>query len=949
MHRRHVAIFTPLLGVLACSGDAATELSERTEAGLPDAGFEADASSVAPEGSGGIDGTGGRAGSGGAAPVDGSVGAPDVSARTEAGTVDAGPHEQDAAQDAAPDVPPPECVEPGDCVLPDTVPADCAEADCVENACVFLARDADNDGFRARRCQSLIIGVEVETGLDCNDADDAVNPDAWDGPAGEGHEDACNDGIDNDCSNVPDDGVLSDSTTCVCAPGLVEACSTTPSGLPIDFPVLNQDGTPVGLCALGSRECLPDGTWGPCTDAIAPQPESCDELDNDCDTLVDEEAQDRVLYYCDADSDEFLAPAASGVLSCSAPGAGCTGTWLESPDAALFRDCDDANSDRFPGNAERCDDVDQDCDGLVDEVGSNENALKTAYYCDADSDGHLLPNAQEVLACSAPKGCAGDWLTNPAPGSFNDCDDAAPDRFTGNTETCDDIDNDCDTLIDEVGTVENGLKSVFYRDRDGDGRGANGSAIQACTPPNSTWIDTDGDCRDNPADPLAPSIHEGAPEICDGEDNDCDGNTDATDGDLVPPPSGIGATYQCGGSSGWVITACAGSLLHCDNNITNGCETDGTQMTTCHACNTSCYFDCGSQGCDEVADITGGFGHTCVATAEGRAWCWGQNFGGQLGDSSTNPHNDPTAVSNLTQVSKVVAGYGHTCAIAGASNTLYCWGSDLDGQLGSSAASGVSTTPVAVNGTTGVISLAAGNAHTCAVLSGGLVRCWGQNTSGQVGNGTNLAGTPADVVTPTTVLDVNLNNVDDGVQVVAGANHSCVRHTNQTVSCWGNNGSNQLGNTGGNVSKATPVAGLTGVTDLAAGTAYTCAVSGGHVYCWGSNDNLELGRTGAGPFSTPQQVASLSDAVTVAAGFETTCVRRSTGAVECWGGNTSGQRGEAPSPASASRTIVPISNAAQIAAGPSGFNCARRTAGDTYCWGALSSGTTTHIPQLVIE
>jgi hypothetical protein len=147
-----------------------------------------------------------------------------------------------------------------------------------------MARDGDGDGYPARRCQSLIVGVEVETGEDCEDADATVNPDGWDGPEGDGNSDGCNDSIDQDCNGIIDDGQLDNQATCLCMPQDTEPCATTPTGQAIDFPILDDNGRPSGECQLGSRECAPDGTWGPCTDAIAPVSETCDQLDNDCDS-----------------------------------------------------------------------------------------------------------------------------------------------------------------------------------------------------------------------------------------------------------------------------------------------------------------------------------------------------------------------------------------------------------------------------------------------------------------------------------------------------------------------------------------------------------------------------------------------------------------------------------------------------------------------------------------
>jgi alpha-tubulin suppressor-like RCC1 family protein len=127
--------------------------------------------------------------------------------------------------------------------------------------------------------------------------------------------------------------------------------------------------------------------------------------------------------------------------------------------------------------------------------------------------------------------------------------------------------------------------------------------------------------------------------------------------------------------------------------------------------------------------------------------CWGYGQYGQLGDGATNDSAVPVAVSALAAgASTVTAGGEHACAVD-AKGGAWCWGEDASGQLGDNG-SADSAAPVAVSGlSTGVASLAAGGAHTCAVLVSGAVRCWGWNVSGQLGNGTQVDNaTPVDVL-----------------------------------------------------------------------------------------------------------------------------------------------------------------------------------------------------------
>src|SRR5262249_29597292 len=137
-------------------------------------------------------------------------------------------------------------------------------------------------------------------------------------------------------------------------------------------------------------------------------------------------------------------------------------------------DCNDARADVYPGHPEVCDGVDNNCNSQVDEN------VQTVYYRDADGDGHGNP-AATMQACSPPA----RYLTN-----NDDCNDAPADGFPGHAEVCDGVDNNCNAQIDE------GVKSTFYRDADGDGYGNAGVTTQACTAP-AGYVTDQTDCNDS--------------------------------------------------------------------------------------------------------------------------------------------------------------------------------------------------------------------------------------------------------------------------------------------------------------------------------------------------------------------------------------------------------------------------------------------------------------------
>ncbi len=233
--------------------------------------------------------------------------------------------------------------------------------------------------------------------------------------------------------------------------------------------------------------------------------EVCNSLDDDCDGYVDAEDPSLVggsTFYVDADGDAY-GDDATELTSC------------EQREGMVTQggDCDDSDAAVHPGAAELCNDLDDDCDGLVD---LDDPELVGAYetYVDADGDG-FGDDASLRLSCDEP----------PVVVPGGDCDDGDAAVHPDADELCDGVDNDCDGDVDESGSVD---APIWYLDGDGDGYGISGSIVSACEQP-SGYAAQAGDCDESDA-----SIHPGADELCDGADNDCDGVTD--EGDAVGAP-----------------------------------------------------------------------------------------------------------------------------------------------------------------------------------------------------------------------------------------------------------------------------------------------------------------------------------------------------------------------------------------------------------------------------
>ena len=354
---------------------------------------------------------------------------------------------------------------------------------------------------------------------------------------------------------------------------------------------------------------------------------------------------------------------------------------------------------------------------------------------------------------------------------------------------------------------------------------------------------------------------------------------------------------------------------------------------------------------DEIIAADFGDDFACVLTAVGGVTCWGMNDYGQLGngkggvDESGYHPEDPEPPQDVIGISTsptlIAAGSAHTCALIGGG--VRCWGLNLSGQLGdgngpyagslsygarcsSTATYYCQLAPVDVIGLgSGVVDLAAGSSHTCAVTAAGGVKCWGMNDRGQLGTGGNGIkcardgeDVDADVCQGSEQCGrwgyeschaepVDVLGLGSGVQsIVAGYSHSCALMMDGAVKCWGANGSGQLGD-GTQVDRLTPVgvSGLgQGVKALVAGSGFTCALTtGGGVKCWGGNSGGQLGDGTFVDRLTPVTVVGMESGVTeIAAGSSHVVALTANGAVKCWGGNDSGQLGDG----STSNRNVPV-------------------------------------------
>jgi cysteine-rich repeat protein len=253
--------------------------------------------------------------------------------------------------------------------------------------------------------------------------------------------------------------------------------------------------------------------------------------------------------------------------------------------------------------------------------------------------------------------------------------------------------------------------------------------------------------------------------------------------------------------------------------------------------------------------------------------------------------------------------------------------------------------------------------HTCAVVSTGDVKCWGDNNDGQLG----ITASTVDRTAP-----VNVGGLPGpATRVATGGSFSCARLSDGTAYCWGRNGDGQLGN-GGTTSSHVPtrVGSLTSVTSICAGQAHACALTSGNVYCWGDNGHYQLGdNTTVANSTSPVQVefssgTAISSIAEIACGYQFSCGRTSLGNMVCWGSDSYGALGNGSPTTNLNYAdyvvrdsgLGRLGNVSSIGAG--GYHaCADLTTEETRCWGLGSSGqigngssTTTNLyPELVLN
>jgi cysteine-rich repeat protein len=534
-----------------------------------------------------------------------------------------------------------------------------------------------------------------------------------------------------------------------------------------------------------------------------------------------------------------------GIMS---PGEACDDGNQDNTDTCV-EGCNPAScGDGFVGPGEGCDDGNDietdECTSECVPASCGDGVVQPPEACDDGNDDET----DDCLATCAAASC-GDGNVH---AGVEACDDA-------NTDETDDCISTC-----EAASCGDGFVHLDVEPCDDGNDIETDACLTGCILPS---------CGDG-------FVQEGV-EPCD------DGNTDDTDACTQ-----ICEAAACGDG---FLQMVVGEICD-DGNVIDG---DG--------CESTCVITPGA-----TAIATGGH-HTCAVTLDGEVRCWGANTLGQLGkpgivqDIGDNeaPNTVEPVVLGGTAIG-IAAGFVHTCALIEGGD-VQCWGLGSSGQLGygntntigndeDPSAAGFVSFPGAA------AQIAAGTEHTCILLVGGAVRCWGSGSVGKLGLGnTNFIG---DNEAPSVVMPINLGGA--AVQIAVGAVHTCALRDDGNVFCWGSNAAGQLGygNTtiiGDNETPlaAGPVSIGAPATSIAAGWEHTCVVTDqATVKCWGNGANGRLGygnTNSIGDNELPSSVAAVNLdgdlAVSVSIGLTHSCAMIDGGGVRCWGAGDLGQLG----------------------------------------------------------
>ena len=285
--------------------------------------------------------------------------------------------------------------------------------------------------------------------------------------------------------------------------------------------------------------------------------------------------------------------------------------------------------------------------------------------------------------------------------------------------------------------------------------------------------------------------------------------------------------------------------------------------------------------------VTGGFGHTAAIKTDGTLWTWGYNLYGQLGDNTITGKSSPvTTIAGGTNWKQIACGYYHTSAVK-TDGTLWIWGLNNFGQLGTNNTTNYSSPVTTIAGGTNWKQVTAGVGHTAAIKTDGTLWTWGRNDFAQLGNANTVSYS-----SPATTAGGGTN----WKQVIAGYYHTAAIKTDGTLWTWGYNNYGQLGDNT-TINKSSPITTIAGGTNwkqIACGDGHTAAIkTDGTLWTWGYNNYGQLGTNNTSNYSSPvTTIVGGTNWKQVTGGFGHTAAIKTDGTLWTWGYNTYGQLGD---------------------------------------------------------
>jgi len=351
-----------------------------------------------------------------------------------------------------------------------------------------------------------------------------------------------------------------------------------------------------------------------------------------------------------------------------------------------------------------------------------------------------------------------------------------------------------------------------------------------------------------------------------------------------------------------------------------------------------------------TGDFWTGGGSACGVTVSGSAYCWGGGGSGKLGNGATTDSTIPVAVSAGTRsaddtFASLTVGVTFACGLTGAGKA-FCWGSNSYGQLGNGTQVSAST-PVTVSGGLLFRNISVGAETVCGVAMDDSAYCWGSNWSGLMATG-SANGTP--YTSPTRISGGAIPSGTRMASVSLMVDHACALALSGAAYCWGNNGYGQLG-TGSTSQSYTPAAVTGGLafSSVQAASSFTCAIAtDDSTYCWGINGEGQIGDGTTSQRTSPKLVdrsgpLGAMSVASISVGMASTCARSMSGALVCWGDNAWSQIGigtttDALSPVAVLTGAKPAGDTWIQADVGNEFACAVSSTRDAYCWGSRSNG-----------